>query len=270
VSYLHRLSLALILLSALTAAKAQEAAPRFTINALDGETFTNSSLRGRLALIQFWTTWCPYCRGDEPSLESINRAYSGRGLVIIGLDAGESGETVKKYLGQHPRAGHIALTQNTDLVAQFAPDGLPYYVLIDRDGSIAGVQSGGGGEPALRDLLSRAGLGASPFNSRGSSEREAPPRAVYPASPKMIEAPRGRGGPPVKAVPPTVFILKSGERIESRSYTIQDGSLRITLPKDQRTVPIAELNIKATIASNHARGIELKIPTNPNEIFLGF
>ena len=269
-SYLYRLPLALILLSAATAARAQEAAPRFTINALDGQTFTNGSLRGRVALIQFWTTWCPVCHGDEPGLESVNRAFSGRGLVIIGLDAGESGETVRKYLGQHPRAGHIALTQNTDLVAQFAPDGLPYYVLIDRDGSIAGVQSGGGGEPALRDLLSRAGLGASPFNSLGSGEREAPPRAVYPASPRMIEAPRGRGGPPVKTVPPTVFILKSGERIETRTYTIQGGSVHITLQKDQRSVPIAELDVKATIASNHARGIELKIPTNPNEIFLGF
>jgi hypothetical protein len=70
-------------------------------------------------------------------------------------------------------------------------------------------------------------------------------------------------------VPPTVFILKSGERIESRNYTIRDGSVRITMQGDQRTVPIAELDIKATMALNHARGIELKVPTNPNEIFLG-
>jgi len=34
----------------------------------------------------------------------------------------------------------------------------PIYVVIDRDGNIAGTQRGAGGEEALRRLMARAGL----------------------------------------------------------------------------------------------------------------
>jgi peroxiredoxin len=44
-------------LSALTVAKAREAAPQFTARTLGGETLTSDSLRGQVVLLQFWTTW---------------------------------------------------------------------------------------------------------------------------------------------------------------------------------------------------------------------
>ena len=47
----------LMVLSALTLAKARDTAPQFTAHTLGGETFTNDSLRGQVVLVQFWTTW---------------------------------------------------------------------------------------------------------------------------------------------------------------------------------------------------------------------
>ena len=47
----------LMILSALTVAAARETAPQFTAHTLGGETFTDDSLRGKVALLQFWTTW---------------------------------------------------------------------------------------------------------------------------------------------------------------------------------------------------------------------
>ena len=47
----------LALFSALTVAAARDTAPQFTAHALGGETFTNDSLRGKVVLLQFWTTW---------------------------------------------------------------------------------------------------------------------------------------------------------------------------------------------------------------------
>lgn len=52
---LHGL-LFLIIVSALTAT-AGESAPQFTARTLGGRTFTNTSLRGQVVLLQFWTTW---------------------------------------------------------------------------------------------------------------------------------------------------------------------------------------------------------------------
>lgn len=53
---LHGL-LFLIILSALTGAAAPVTAPRFTARTLVGQVFTDYSLRGRVVLLQFWTTW---------------------------------------------------------------------------------------------------------------------------------------------------------------------------------------------------------------------
>jgi hypothetical protein len=74
----------------------------------------------------------------------------------------------------------------------------------------------------------------------------------------------------MKSVPPTVFVLKSGDRLEVHHYTIMAGSLRIDEQGTQRTIPLSALDLKATTAANHERGIDLKIPLNQNEVLLGF
>lgn len=261
----------LTFLSTLTIAEAREAAPRFTASTLRGETFTKESLKGQVALLQFWTTWCPYCRRDQPVLENITRDFSGEGLVVLAVSVGESRQTVRKYLEEHPRSCHIVLTEDTNLVAEFAPTGFPLYVLIDRDGNIAGIHEGAAGEPALRGLLSRAGLGVSPVSAtRSSDQPSSVPKTTYPGSTKLIEIPEDPSAPPSKSLPPTVFVLRNGERLEAYHYAIMEGSLRIAVDGKQRTIPVAALDRKATIAANHERGIDLKIPTNQSEIVLGF
>ncbi|HET6935820.1 MAG TPA: redoxin domain-containing protein, partial [Candidatus Angelobacter sp.] len=48
-------------ISALASPKAREAAPRFNATTTAGEKFTNDSLKGKVVLLEFWTTWCGYC-----------------------------------------------------------------------------------------------------------------------------------------------------------------------------------------------------------------
>jgi len=74
----------------------------------------------------------------------------------------------------------------------------------------------------------------------------------------------------MKSLPPTVFVLKNGERLEAHHFTIMAGSLRINEQGTRRTIPLSALDLKATIAENHERRIDLKIPLNQNEVLLGF
>ncbi len=131
-------------------------APKFRATALDGEKFTNDSLKGKVVLVQFWTTWCGVCRYDQPAVDEIVREFSGKGLVVLAVDVGESRRKVQSYLAQSPRACKIVLTEDTNLAAAFSPRGFPHYVLIDREGRIAGEQRGGGGD--LYRFLAKAGL----------------------------------------------------------------------------------------------------------------
>jgi len=190
--------------------------------------------------------------------------------VVIAVNVNEDGETVKDYLAVHQRSCNIVLAGHSDLVSAFDPTGFPYYVLIDRDGSVAATASGGG-EEWLRWVLGRAGIGRSAANTTAAGgQRSSAPKATHPITAKLIEVPSGPATQPAKPRQPTVFVFKSGERIEIRRYTILGGSLRLMADGKPRTIALTELDLKASTAANQERGINLRIPTNPNEVVMGF
>ena len=160
-STLRRVLVGLLILVAactLTASDAREPAPRFSAKTLGGEKFNNDSLKGKIVLLQFWTAWCQYCRGEQEMVDDIDKEFARKGLVVLAIDVNESKKRVKKYLESSPRSCRIVLTEDTNLAAMFAAKSYPIYVAIDRDGNVAGEQRGAAGENALRNLLGRAGL----------------------------------------------------------------------------------------------------------------
>jgi len=142
--------------------KPKEPAPRFNAKSTSGESFSNASIKGKVILLEFWTTWCGYCRAEAPLVEKISHEYTEKDFIVLAINVGESRKTVKKYLDQNPRTCRIVLTEDTNLAAMYAATAYPIYVVIDREGNIAGTQRGAAGEDALRSLLARAGLGSDP------------------------------------------------------------------------------------------------------------
>jgi len=136
----------------------REPAPRFHAKTLDGEQFTNDSTKGKVVLLQFWTTWCPYCKSEEGLVNDITTEFSGKGLVVLAVDVGESKKAVQQYLKDHPRKCRIVMTGDTNLAAMYAANRYPIYVVVDRDGKIVDTLRGSGGERRLRRSLARAGV----------------------------------------------------------------------------------------------------------------
>ena len=150
--------LAAVSLACCALAADREQAPRFTAKTLDGETFTNDSVRGKVVLLQFWATWCPLCKNEEPIVDQLNKEFADSGLIVLAVNVGESKKKVKKYLADSQRACRIVLTDDTNLAAMYQATAYPIYVVIDRDGFIVGTQRGAAGEQPLRHLLRKAGL----------------------------------------------------------------------------------------------------------------
>ena len=136
----------------------REPAPRFSAVTTAGEKFTNGSIKGKVALFEFWTTWCGYCADEAAFVDKIAKELGPKGLILLAIDVGESKKTVKRYLDQHPRNCKIVMMEDTNLAAMYQATAYPIYVVIDRDGLIAGTQRGAGGEEALRRLIARAGI----------------------------------------------------------------------------------------------------------------
>jgi thiol-disulfide isomerase/thioredoxin len=150
--------LILAVLGAFAGSKDKERAPRFNARTTDGEKFTNDSIKGKVVLLEFWTTWCPYCLDEAPFVDKIGKEFADKGLILLAINVGESKKTVKKYLDQHPRNCKIVLMEDTNLAAMYQATAYPIYVVIDRDGNISATQRGAGGEAALLRSLASAGL----------------------------------------------------------------------------------------------------------------
>jgi thiol-disulfide isomerase/thioredoxin len=133
-------------------------APRFRAKTTTGEQFNNDSVKGKIVLFEFWTTWCKYCEEEASLVDSIAAEFKNKDLIVLAVDVLEPDQKVKKYLAEHPRAVPIVLTKDTNLAAMYNAQVYPIYVVVDRDGNIAGEQRGSAGERGIRRMLRRAGL----------------------------------------------------------------------------------------------------------------
>jgi hypothetical protein len=102
------------------------------------------------------------------------------------------------------------------------------------------------------------------------------PRVVIPPAPEppvpkgqVIEIPGG-ASTAAKVLPPTIFILANGERLETRRFVLTATLLSINIDRQRRTVPLNMLDINATVSANHERGIDLRVPDDRNEISVSF
>lgn len=153
-------------------AKGKEPAPRFNATTTKGEKFTNDSIKGKVVLLEFWATWCGYCEDERPFVERLNQEFGDKGLLVLAVNVGESKKVVQKYLEDHPRKTRVVLTNDTNLAAMYAATAYPIYVVIGRDGNIAGTQRGAAGEEALRQLVARAKLEGLDDEGRNASPQE--------------------------------------------------------------------------------------------------
>ncbi len=133
-------------------------APRFHAKTTTGEQFNNASVKGKVVLFEFWTTWCKYCEAEAAIVDGIAKEFGDKGLIVLAVDVLEPDPKVKKYLADHPRSVPVVLTKDTNLAAMYNAQSYPIYVVIDRDGNIAGERRGTAGETGLRQMLRRAGL----------------------------------------------------------------------------------------------------------------
>ncbi len=115
--------------------------PNFTLEDIHGRTVTLWSLRGHAVWLNFWATWCPWCRTEMPDMERIHQLY-GNKITIFGVDLQESQPTVMRWLTAHHITYDVLLDKTGSVATTYDVSQLPVSIFIGADGRITHVQPG--------------------------------------------------------------------------------------------------------------------------------
>lgn len=135
-------------------------APDLTVTDIEGRSFSLAAAKGKVVLLDFWTTWCPPCREDAPLLDKLYRKYGAHDLAILGISVSEDHTAVARFLKEHPHDFPVALTTENEMPRPYQIGRFPTYIVIDRNGELASVTEGGKDFSELRKMLKKAGLEA--------------------------------------------------------------------------------------------------------------
>ena len=113
-------------------------APDFTLKNLAGEDITLSDLKGKTVLVNFWATWCPPCRAEMPSMETMYGEFAGEEFEILAVDLQESEKTVRKFVEDKEYTFPILLDTNGRVGSLYGARSIPTTYLIDADGFAVG------------------------------------------------------------------------------------------------------------------------------------
>ncbi len=117
-------------------ARVGESAPDFKLQNLDGQLISLSDFRGKPVLINFWATWCKFCRYEMPYLQQIYEEWSDKGLVVLTIDIGESPSKVKEFLQALNLSLPVLLDTNEKVAQKYNVPPVPTTFFIDSDGTI--------------------------------------------------------------------------------------------------------------------------------------
>ena len=119
---------------------------------LDGGALDVGALKGKVVVLQFWASWCPFCARQNPLVEALYRAQRARGLAVVAVSVDKSRQAAQDYMQK--RAYSFAAGMITpDYQAIFGlRRGLPQVYVIGRDGRLMAIELGEMFEDDVRDL----------------------------------------------------------------------------------------------------------------------
>lgn len=132
---------------------------KLTPEGLSSETFTLSSTRGRVVFLEFSWWRCPHCAAMSPVVKELYSEFSGRGVVFLTVmvDDGRSDVSESaRFVAEHGITWTALWDEGNQVARLYGVSGTPTYVVIDRDGSIVRVLSGGQPKQALSSALNSA------------------------------------------------------------------------------------------------------------------
>ena len=134
--------------------------PKFSYKDVDGKQVSLDDFKGKFVYIDVWATWCSPCLGEIPYLKKMEKDYHGKDIVFVSIsvDAKKDYDKWVKMVNDEELKGYQLFADKSwksDFVQAYKINGIPTFILIDKEGKIISASAKRPSNPELRTQLDK-------------------------------------------------------------------------------------------------------------------
>ena len=133
-------------------------APDFELETVHGQTVKLSHYRGQVVLINFWATWCGYCRTEFPEIQDAYERNQKKGFVVLAINVQDRKENVLAYAQELGLTFPVLLDPLGRASGSYQARGLPTSYFVDQEGVIVLKKVGPVNTSIIQDVLAQTGV----------------------------------------------------------------------------------------------------------------
>jgi thiol-disulfide isomerase/thioredoxin len=136
--------------------KSEPAPPTVELKAVhhfNGNVTRLADVKGKVVLVDFWAIWCQPCILAFPHLSDLHRRFHQDGLEVVGVTTyfasdftpEAEGKAIEQFVAKHKLPYPILMISQAEwkrALRDYAADGIPMMVLLDRNGDVQGRWQG--------------------------------------------------------------------------------------------------------------------------------
>lgn len=126
--------------------QAGDPAPEFQFQNASGQAIALSDFKGKVVIVNFWATWCGYCKLEMPYIQQVYDEWLEKGLVLLAIDLGEDADTVAQFVQEEGIPFPVLLDSEGKVTIQYFKGmdviSIPRTFFIDKDGVIQAIKVG--------------------------------------------------------------------------------------------------------------------------------
>jgi cytochrome c biogenesis protein CcmG/thiol:disulfide interchange protein DsbE len=112
-------------------------APQFTLPDINGNQVSLSDFKGKVVILDFWTTWCGPCVKEVPHFIELYDKYKEQGFEMVGISLDQGGADDVKPFVEKMGVNYTMLIGSQDITKKYGGiSSIPTTFVIDKAGKI--------------------------------------------------------------------------------------------------------------------------------------
>ena len=128
-------------------------APLLSLPLLNGGTINLEELRGKVVMVDFWSSWCPPCIEEAPALAATYPQYADREVEFVGVAIWDAERDVRRFVERFGVTYPNSIDAQGKVAIDYGVRGIPEKFFIDRDGLLVRKFVGPVTDSKLRAVL---------------------------------------------------------------------------------------------------------------------